>query len=719
VVKSSFLKNPELMKRHVRLNTSFAAVYTALNVPRIGRRAILLLLVIHSILIIYSAHVHSPTLNEPAHLVAGLSYWKFGRFEVYRVNPPLVRMVAALPVMAAGYEEDWSDFFESPGARPEMEMGEAFVRVNGERSSFLFMIARLACIPFSWLGAVICYLWARDLYSRPAGVLACAIWCFEPNILAHAALITPDVPATALGVAACYTFWRWLRQPTWAQAALTGIVLGLAELAKTTLILLYPLWPVMWLIYRWPNRNDMVVRDWLREAGMLTLRLAVGINVLNLGYGFEGSFTRLKDFYFVSDLFSGQQRIEGGSFVAQPHSNSGARPSVFIPKSTNRFANSWIGELLVPLPKNYLLGIDIQQSDFESYGQPSYLLGTWQIHGWWYYYLYACAIKVPLGLLLLGFFALFSRSKAQVSFVRLKEILQRLNSVLPLQAEAGQGLISAIDIPRRVDNRTTAASRRDELVLLLPAIVVFVVVSSKTGFNEHMRYVLPSFPYFFIATSNLAQVFSPCREELSDNSLTKVAPVVYKYRLKKIAICFSSAWIRRMPVISTVAVAFLGSWFIASGLWIYPHSLSYFNESIGGPLHGAEQLLGSNLDWGQDLCYLKKWIRGQGESANELYLAYFGSVVPADVGLQSTKPWTDIADLSSASTSAMNPNGSISRIEGRARMAISVNFVHGFSFGVRDGIARISHSLPKAIRYWTARRIINARIGYSIVILEL
>lgn len=36
------------------------------------------------------------------------------------------------------------------------------------------------------------------------------------------------------------------------------------------------------------------------------------------------------------------------------------------------------------------------------------------------------------------------------------------------------------------------------------------------------------------------------------------------------------------------------AWFVASSLWIYPHSLSYFNESIGGPLNGPEHLLGSN-----------------------------------------------------------------------------------------------------------------------------
>ncbi len=50
----------------------------------------------------------------------------------------------------------------------------------------------------------------------------------------------------------------------------------------------------------------------------------------------------------------------------------------------------------VPLPRNYVLGIDLQKSDFENQDM-SYLRGQWRVGGWWYYYLYAMAIKVPLG----------------------------------------------------------------------------------------------------------------------------------------------------------------------------------------------------------------------------------------------------------------------------------------------------------------------------------
>ena len=146
--------------------------------PGAGRRVrgvVISLLFVHSGLLAHSAYVHSPTMNEPGHLVAGISHWRFGRFELYRVNPPLVRMVAALPVLAVGADTDCSNFYESPGARPVFPIGEKFVTANGERSFWLFTIARWACIPFSLLGGYMCYRWASELYGDMAGLLALSV----------------------------------------------------------------------------------------------------------------------------------------------------------------------------------------------------------------------------------------------------------------------------------------------------------------------------------------------------------------------------------------------------------------------------------------------------------------------------------------------------------------------------------------------------------------
>ena len=530
-----------------RLARSFGKLFVLIETPKIARRVVAGLLVVHTGLLAYSAYVHSPTLNEPGHLVAGLSHWKFERFELYRVNPPLVRMVAALPVMAAGYEDDWSGFFEGPGARPAFKMGEDFVAANGERSFFLFMIARWACLPLSWIGGVVCFLWARDLYGRAAGVMACTLWCFSPNILAHASLITADASGSALGVAACYTFWRWLINPTWLQTILTGIVLGLAELTKTTLILFYPLWPLLWLGHRWKDRHQMVLSDWSREAGMLLLRMAIGIYILNLGYGFEGSGKPLKEYRFISNLFTGKSEVGEDQ------------------DAINRFSDTCLGSLPVPFPKNYLQGIDIQQRDFENYGRPSYLRGEWRDHGWWYYYMYAALIKVPLGAWGMGVICLVLR-------IRNCGAARFSNTVW-----------------------------RDELVLLLPPLVILSVCSMKTGFSEHFRYVLPIFPFLFIWMSF---VFCNQPAQQTVNKHQNIFDHTAKIRN-------NSAEPRQRFGVSEgsfLVTVFLLIWLISSSLWIYPHSLSYFNESIGGPRNGTKHLLGSNIDWGQDFRYLKAWI---------------------------------------------------------------------------------------------------------------
>ncbi|MEM1062265.1 MAG: hypothetical protein AAGJ97_08050 [Planctomycetota bacterium] len=69
--------------------------------------AVTTLISIHCGLLAFTATRLSPTNNEPGHLVAGISNWQFGRFELYRVNPPLTRMLAAIPVLIAGCETDW------------------------------------------------------------------------------------------------------------------------------------------------------------------------------------------------------------------------------------------------------------------------------------------------------------------------------------------------------------------------------------------------------------------------------------------------------------------------------------------------------------------------------------------------------------------------------------------------------------------------------------
>ena len=116
-------------------------------------------------------------------------------------------------------------------------------------------------------------------------------------------MITPDMGATALGVTATYVFWKWLKRPGWMLALAAGMALGLALLTKTTWIILFALWPALWLLWQAsggrkpPDASPTRVQQLLQ----LTTIFVLGVYLLNLGYAFEGSFERLGDFRFVSD----------------------------------------------------------------------------------------------------------------------------------------------------------------------------------------------------------------------------------------------------------------------------------------------------------------------------------------------------------------------------------------------------------------------------------
>jgi hypothetical protein len=83
-----------------------------------------------------------------------------------------------------------------------------------------------------------------------------------------------------------------------------------------------------------------------------------------------------------------------------------------------------------------------------------------------------------------------------------------------------------------------------------------------------------------------------------------------------------------------VAVVLCVTASVGSSLWVYPHSLSYFNELVGGPRYGYRHLNNSNIDWNQDLLYLGRWY-GEHPEARPLGVVLFrDSVNPRLVGIE-------------------------------------------------------------------------------------
>src|SRR5262245_27562545 len=124
---------------------------------------VLSLLAMHAALLGWRGWCDSPGIDEVAHLSAGLAIWETGQFDLYAVNPPLVRLLAAAPVAAMRPVTDWSRYFTGPGVREEFEVGNDFIVANPDRWPMFFAVARWALIPLVCLGACTCWRFAREL----------------------------------------------------------------------------------------------------------------------------------------------------------------------------------------------------------------------------------------------------------------------------------------------------------------------------------------------------------------------------------------------------------------------------------------------------------------------------------------------------------------------------------------------------------------------------
>ena len=118
----------------------------------------------------YSIYYNASNYDETANIVAGLSIWKHGRFDLYRVNPPLYKIIAAAPLLACDPHVNWKSYYEytrsrEPGARPEFSMAIEFAQNNRENLRRYLIIARLACVPFALLGAYYTWRWGTELFG--------------------------------------------------------------------------------------------------------------------------------------------------------------------------------------------------------------------------------------------------------------------------------------------------------------------------------------------------------------------------------------------------------------------------------------------------------------------------------------------------------------------------------------------------------------------------
>ena len=134
------------------------------------RTVVLLLLGAFAILCMHGLVWDTPTVDEFTHLPAGYFYLKTGDFGLAARNPPLVKVLAALPLLALQPEiNTLKPARESPWY--PWVMGTDFMERNRAIYTRLFLLGRLPIVLLGLLMGVLVHHWARELYGDEGGLV--------------------------------------------------------------------------------------------------------------------------------------------------------------------------------------------------------------------------------------------------------------------------------------------------------------------------------------------------------------------------------------------------------------------------------------------------------------------------------------------------------------------------------------------------------------------
>jgi hypothetical protein len=567
------------------------------------------------------ARSSSATFDETSHLPAGYSYLCWHDYRLNPEHPPLVKKLAALPLLwgntwpsrppqtdepialawraaASQIDAQWAFGHEFLYGIKDEKLAQLHEQnpavVNGftvpsstdleatdfhNRTDELLMRGRMAVVFLGLALLLLLYWWAREMFGFAAAVLAALLFSFDPNIIAHSGLITTDAGESLFIFGSLFFLWRCWNRFSAANAALFIFCFALAFITKFSAVALLPICALIALVLAGSRR------DWRIFKLRLTTRAAKGVALLGLftltflatwlmiwaSYDFHYAAARGSDATALpiepvlrrAAAIKAELRTWPGGIPADKQADFESR----IREEMNLVPLHWSEHLIRfardhrLLPEAYLFGL--AHTEMKSLLRGSFLFGDYSHVGFPNYFFWTFLLKTPLPALLLVI--------------------------------AGIAAGTARRIP-------------GTFVFILGPIGVYLFISIAAHLNIGQRHILPIYPFLYLLCGALVATWQR----------------------------FPSLW-RKVSAILVVGAVITSSQYVFYPLGhpqrIGPHDLAYFNELAGGPRQGYRELVDSNLDWGQDLKGLKSWI-DTNNVREPIWLSYFGMADPRYYGIR-------------------------------------------------------------------------------------
>jgi 4-amino-4-deoxy-L-arabinose transferase-like glycosyltransferase len=378
--------------------------------------AVIALVAVQTMQMAYVVHRESLTFDEDDHMFAGYMMWHTGDYGLNPEHPPLVKLLAALPLLG---RDLWVPQLKSGDFKAEAYLGgrDWLAHNDGAGQRLVFRMRLMAGLLAVALSLLVFFA-AREWFGASAGLVALVLVTFDPNILAHSALVTTDVGASLFFLAAIYGFYRYVKLPTLPRLLLAGIAAGLLLATKHSGILLAPMLLLLigWEIATAPQGTRSPLA--LRLLGAFGAIVVVGVVVLWAFYGFR--------------------------YAARPAGLALSTSLADYARPLSPFNDAAVMAIahLRLLPESYLLGLVDVKRVAEFY--PTFLFGKVYAHGVWWYFPNVLLIKTTLGLM-----ALLAATGFAVATRRMRKGREMAFILLPAAFYFLVAILAGIDIGSR------------------------------------------------------------------------------------------------------------------------------------------------------------------------------------------------------------------------------------------------------------------------------
>lgn len=414
------------------------------SLSRLRLPAVILLVLVLAAELAGSARNMSQTWDEACHMLAGYRYWTALDFGINSEHPPLVKELATLPLLFI--HPQISSIPRGTSKVESFVAARKFLYSN--HADTLLLWGRMAAALFTLYLALLLFEVAGKMFGALAGVTALVLGVFEPNLLAHGALITTDVASACCLFAAVYAFYRYVQRPSGLRLLECGIAAGLCLAVKHSGLLVFPILFLLAasevIIGARILRNEGETSTRLRSAARRALQLtgalaaitAVALALLWSAYAFRFR-ARPAPLAMTPPL---AEYVKG---VGHPPLRNAAEAGAILTLYRWKV-----------LPEAYLYGLADVLTVSEG-PRPTFIFGNLYPTAQWFYFPGAFLIKSSLGFLL-----------------------------LLLLVPAAKSL-------------RTSAMRREIIFLTLPPIV-YLAVSMTSGLNVGIRHILPVYPFLLV-----------------------------------------------------------------------------------------------------------------------------------------------------------------------------------------------------------------------------